>query len=81
MKTTNIKPAVPQFQIPDWLRPHVAEVRTWGQVEGDDTLCWVEGCTRSPHLHGICRRHYQRAEQRWKRPRRRKAAQSEGSAP
>lgn len=63
------KPAVPQFTIPGWLRPHLAEVRAWGPVGGEDTSCWVEGCDRSPHLHGLCRRHYFRASDAWKRPR------------
>lgn len=73
----NDRSNIPQFKIPEWLRPHVAEVRTWGPVDGDDTYCWVEGCTRSPHLHGLCRRHYFRASEKWKRPRARKAERSE----
>ncbi|WP_295014734.1 hypothetical protein [uncultured Microbacterium sp.] len=73
----NDKSSIPQFKIPEWLRPHVAEVRTWGPVGGEDTDCWVEGCTRSPHLHGLCRRHYFRASEKWKRPRARKAERSE----
>ncbi|MEU4017227.1 hypothetical protein AB0E56_18370 [Microbacterium sp. NPDC028030] len=69
MNDKKIKPAVPQFKIPSWLLAHVSEVRAWGPVAGEATTCWVEGCERSPHLHGLCRRHYFRAAETWKRPR------------
>lgn len=66
MNDKKTKPAVPQFSLPEWLRPHLAEVRAWGPVSGEDSTCWVEGCERSPHLHGLCRRHYFRARRVWK---------------
>lgn len=53
---------------PQWLAAHVDEVQGWGPVAGIDSDCWVDGCARSPHLHGLCRRHYFRAARRWKRP-------------
>jgi len=78
--TDKKKQAVPQFTIPAWLLPHVAEVRAWGPVDGEDASCWVAGCQRSPHLHGLCRRHYFRAAGVWKRPRSRKTTPEPPSA-
>ena len=57
----NNKPAVPQFQIPEWLRPHVAEVRAWPRPSTPRVLCKVDGCQRDRRALGLCGHHYDRA--------------------
>lgn len=49
---------IPQFQIPLWLTPHVAEVRIWPAVKGDAPCCRVSACGRDVRSLGLCVRHY-----------------------
>lgn len=55
----------PQFTIPGWLLPHVAEAEGWGPVAGPETTCWVEGCGRPPVTWGLCKAHAKRARRAW----------------
>lgn len=72
MPPTRPTPAAdaPVCALPEWLAPHADEVQNWGPIDGPDRTCWVGGCRRSPHLHGLCRGHYFRAYFAWKNPRR-----------
>lgn len=49
---------IPQFTVPAWLMPHVAEVRAWPAVRGADRRCAVPVCDRSAFSLGLCREHY-----------------------
>ncbi len=57
-KTT---PAVPQYVIPAWLQPHVAEIREWPAPSTPRALCEVKGCKRDRRSLGLCGYHYCRA--------------------
>lgn len=49
---------IPQFTIPPWLVPHVAEVRAWPAVRGPHPRCVVATCDRTAFSLGVCRDHY-----------------------
>lgn len=51
---------VPQFVIPAWLLPHVAEVRTWSEIGTPEPECLVTRCDRTVHSLGFCAQHYGR---------------------
>lgn len=61
----NVK--IPQFQIPAWLAPHVAEVRSWSAVEGPNPTCHVTSCDRSVFALGLCYEHRHRFRGRARR--------------
>ena len=48
----------PQFRIPEWLAPHVAEVRGWRAVSTPQKHCVVTVCDRVPVSLGLCKQHY-----------------------
>jgi len=50
--------------LPEWLAPHAVEVASWGPAPTAPT-CWVDGCQRDAHLHGLCRTHHMRAVRTW----------------
>lgn len=50
--------------LPDWLAPHAEEVASWGPAPTAPT-CWVAGCRRDTHLHGLCKTHHLRATRTW----------------
>ena len=58
---------VPQFVLPGWLLPHVAEVRTWPAVGTPEPQCLVAACDRTVHSLGICAQHYGRFRARARR--------------
>ncbi len=58
---------VPQFTIPRWLAPHVAEVRAWSAVRGPNPRCLIAVCTHSGFSLGLCRDHYDNLRARAKR--------------
>jgi hypothetical protein len=49
---------IPQFTIPPWLVPHVAEVRAWAAIRGPHPRCIVAACDRTAFSLGVCRDHY-----------------------
>lgn len=65
MNTNN--PLIPTG-LPDWLSDHAEEVAGWGPAPVARG-CWVIGCRRDAHLHGLCKTHHTRAQRTW-RPRR-----------
>lgn len=50
--------------LPEWLAPHAGEVASWGAAPTAPT-CWVDGCQRDAHLHGLCKTHHLRAQRAW----------------
>lgn len=54
---SNNKNRVPQFTVPDWLVPHLAEVRAWPAVKGPHPRCTVAACERSAFTLGLCVQH------------------------
>lgn len=55
------EPTDPQYLIPEWLQPHVAEIREWRATWTPRTLCKVAGCQRDRRSLGLCSQHYLRA--------------------
>lgn len=51
--------------LPGWLAEHVEEVAGWGPAPVARG-CWVVGCRRDAHLHGLCKTHHTRAQRAWK---------------
>lgn len=49
---------IPQFTIPAWLVPHVADVRAWPAIRGPHPRCIVAACGRTAFSLGVCRDHY-----------------------
>lgn len=50
--------------LPEWLAPHTSEVASWGPAPAAPS-CWVTGCRRDAHLHGLCKTHHVRAVRAW----------------
>ena len=50
--------------LPNWLAPHAEEVAEWGATPAARE-CWVAGCHRDAHLHGLCKTHHKRARRAW----------------
>ena len=50
--------------LPHWLSSHVEEVAAWPALP-TARECWVRDCSRSSHLHGLCKVHHLRARRAW----------------
>lgn len=57
-------PLIPDT-LPDWLASHADEIVAWGPAPVARG-CWVVGCRRDAHLHGLCKTHHSRATETWK---------------
>lgn len=50
--------------LPAWVADNVAEIVTWGPAPVARG-CFVPGCRRDAHLHGLCKTHHRRAKRAW----------------
>lgn len=57
MATAEELPA-PQFQIPEWLLPHVGEACRWPAFSTPQKQCIVAVCDRARISLGLCKQHY-----------------------
>lgn len=53
---------------PDWLLPHLDEVRGWPAIRGTASPCHVTACSRDVWRWGLCKMHAQRARRAWNPP-------------
>lgn len=60
---TNTNARVPG-DLPEWLAVHADEIAAWGPAPVARG-CWVIGCRRDAHLHGLCKTHHYRAARAW----------------
>lgn len=50
--------------LPTWIADHLAEIVSWGPAPVARG-CFVPGCRRDAHLHGLCKTHHRRARRAW----------------
>ena len=50
--------------LPAWIADNVDEIVTWGPAPVARG-CFVPGCRRDAHLHGLCKTHHKRARRTW----------------
>lgn len=50
--------------LPGWVADNLDEILTWGPAPVARG-CFVPGCRRDAHLHGLCKTHHLRARRAW----------------
>lgn len=52
------------LNLPSWIADNLEEILTWGPAPVARG-CFVPGCRRDAHLHGMCKTHHLRAQRAW----------------